>query len=194
MLGGVRRARIFWIVIGLLILAMAAMYVLNPFNSRVADPRARIAGFTIYRAPSSSMAPTVPEGAILIISVAALRDRDPSVGEIIVFKFPPDPRVEYIKRVLATGGSTVEMRKGVVWLDGEPLVEPWLPAKLLTETVYDGHRVRFPDYVLYSDMPAMQVPESHFFVLGDNRGNSQDSRAWGLVPRELVIGTYVTAF
>jgi signal peptidase I len=133
----VKRARLFWILVGMLVVGMAVMYVLNPFNTVLEDPRARIAGFTI---------------------------------------------------------STVEMRKGVVWLDAEPLAEPWLPAKLATEASYDGHRIVLPDYLLYSDVPEIRVPENHFFVLGDNRGNSEDSRVWGLVPRQRLIGIYVTSF
>lgn len=176
--------------LGAFLLAIVAMYLLNPLGTASRDPRIRILGYTVYRMPSVSMEPTIPEGSIFAVSAWALAQRDPRVGEIIVFKWPPDPKIDYIKRVVSVGGSTVEMRHGVVYLDGKLLPEPYLPARPQTEIVIDGQRLPLSPENLYTDMPPMRVPAGHFFVLGDNRGNSLDSRSWGLVPRENVIGIH----
>jgi signal peptidase I len=190
MLGRVARKIIAWVAIGLIVVIPPAMYVLNPFHTASDDPRARILGFTVYRMPARSMEPTIHEGEIFLANVATLRNRDPAVGEIIVFRYPPRPDVFYIKRVIAAGGSTVEMRKGVVYLDGKVLPEPWLPAQPQTETEFRGRLVQFRPEDIYADLAPTPVPPDHFFVLGDNRGNSEDSRRWGFVPRENVIGVH----
>src|SRR5687768_18052767 len=96
-----------------------ATYVINPFNTASDDPRARILGFTLYRAPSRSMEPAIRDGQIFLVSAIALRDRDPGFGEVVVFQYPPDPKIAYVKRVVATGGTTIEMRYGALYLDGE---------------------------------------------------------------------------
>lgn len=190
MLVAVTRLRIVWGGLALLVIAALAMYVLNPFHAATRDPRARILGVLPFRAPSRSMEPTVPEGTIFLANLAALRNRDPRVGEIIVFRYPPRPEVMYVKRVVATGGMTLEMRKGVIYLDGKRLDEPWLPAQPVTEIEFDGRRIPVRPEDLHSDLAPLFVPERHFFVLGDSRGNSEDSRVWGFVPRDLVVGSY----
>ena len=166
------------LVFGVLLLGTAyAMYFINPFNSTSKNPTARIFGYTMYRMPSRSMEPTIHESDVFVVNVAALRDRDPRVGEIIVFKSPPQPEVHFIKRVVAVGGSTIEIRAGTVLLDGMPLDEPYLAA----EPIFADHN---------DDFGPLEVPAGQFFVLGDNRGNSLDSRFWGTVPRDHVIGVY----
>lgn len=95
-------------------------------------------------------------------------------GDVVVFKFPRDPAVDYVKRVIGLPGETIEILGRTVYVNGQPLKE---------------------DYAYYSD-PASErqhygpyrVPEGYYFVLGDNRDNSLDSRAWGFVPRDYVIG------
>lgn len=194
MLAAMTRLRIFWGVVALLVIAALAMYAINPFHAATFDPRARILGVLPFRAPSRSMEPTVYEGAIFLANVATLRNRDPRVGEIIVFRYPPNPDVMYLKRVVATGGMTIEMRHGVVYLDGERLPEPWLPTTPITEVDVGGQLMPVREDDLYTDLPPLRVPDGHFFVLGDSRGNSADSRAWGFVPRGLVVGSYMRGF
>jgi signal peptidase I len=184
------KTRLGLLAVGLVLTSLPAMYLLNPFDTTLADPRARIFGFTLYSAPSMSMEPTIEHGSTFLVDVAALRKRDPGIGEIIVFRYPPSPEVLYLKRVVATGGMTIEMRGGEVWLDGKRLEEPWLPRELATEANIEGHHIRFRPEDIRTDMSPIRIPEHHFFVLGDNRGNSSDSRSWGLVPRDHVIGTY----
>jgi signal peptidase I len=168
--------------------AAIAIYLINPFDTASDDPRARIIGYTLYRIPSRSMEPTLHEGAIFVVSAAALRNRDPRVGEIAVFRYPPDPAITYVKRVVATGGTTIELRKGALYVDGESVDEPWLPADPIRTFEMNGETVALREEDIHADMAPLAVPKDHFFVLGDNRGNSSDSRVWGLVRREDMIG------
>jgi signal peptidase I len=194
MLGRVKRAGLAWGVIGLLVVAGAAMYWLNPFHTASDDPRARILGVTVYRMQASDMEPTLHLNSYFLVSSLKLAARDPRIGEIVAFRFPPNPDVHYIKRVIATGGSLVEMRGGRVYLDGKPLAEPWLPTHPQTEMAFDGRPIRLRPEDIFADFPPTPVPARHFFVLGDNRGNSSDSREWGFVPRENLIGIYAPLY
>ena len=100
--------------------------------------------------------------------------RAPKRGDVIVFKAPNQargqPERDFIKRIIAVPGETVEIRDCTVFINGEPLDEPYIRA-----------RAR-------STHAAETVPEDHYFVLGDNRNNSSDSRSWGMLPKENIIG------
>lgn len=104
----------------------------------------------------------------------------PKSGDIIVFKYPKDPSKEYVKRVIAAGGQTVEVKKNVVYVDGKPFQDP--PG---VKHIYSSLFSNFP---LSQDFGPITVPENHYFVMGDNRDNSEDSRVWGFVPWENVVG------
>jgi signal peptidase I len=94
----------------------------------------------------------------------------PSRGDIIVFRYPNDPSRDFIKRVIAVPGDSVEIRAGTVYVNGSPLKEGYIAAA--------------PN----SPMGVERVPAGNYFVLGDNRNNSSDSRSWGFVPEENIIG------
>lgn len=94
-------------------------------------------------------------------------------GDIVVFWFPDDPSKSYIKRVIGLPGDTVEVRDGVVRVNGSELDEPYLDKKLSLSP-----RSQAP----------VQVKPGYYFVMGDNRDNSSDSRTWGLVPKKYVYG------
>jgi signal peptidase I len=155
---------------------LVADYFINPFHANSRDPRARVLGFLIYRMPSRSMLPTLHVGVIMSVDTWALAQRDPQRGEIIVFRYPPNPEVSYVKRVIGLGGETIEVREGQVYIDGKALSEPYLP-----EIPVDPYPSR--------DYSATQIPAGTYFVMGDNRNNSEDSRFWGTVPRALIVGT-----
>ncbi|HYE13348.1 MAG TPA: signal peptidase I [Pyrinomonadaceae bacterium] len=94
-------------------------------------------------------------------------------GDIVVFWFPDDPTKSYIKRIIGLPGETVQMRAGRVFVNGRELAEPYL----------DPAHNAAPD-----DRPPVYVRPHYYFVMGDNRDNSSDSRAWGLVPAKYIYG------
>jgi len=96
-------------------------------------------------------------------------------GDIVVFRFPKDPSETYLKRVTATGGDSVEIREGVLYVNAAPVEEP-----------YATHHA--PVHKPHEDWGPTVVPEGQLFVMGDNRDNSSDSRDWGFVPVNNVIG------
>ncbi len=106
--------------------------------------------------------------------------RVPRPGDIIVFRYPDDPARDFIKRCVAVGGQTVEIREKVLYVDGRPREEPYAvhkdPRVIPRET---NQRDNFGPYV---------VPQGHLFMMGDNRDNSHDSRFWGALPQSLVKG------
>lgn len=100
--------------------------------------------------------------------------RDLKRGDVIVFKYPHDPEVAYVKRLIGLPGDTVEMVGRTVYVNGEPLQEDY------TQYINPGS--------IYERYGPFEVPEDQYFAMGDNRDNSQDSRFWGYVPRENLLG------
>lgn len=98
-------------------------------------------------------------------------------GDIIVFKYPEDPKKDYIKRLIAFGGETVEIRNGDIYINGELVEEEPF------QQIYYYNRGRYG-----SAGSPITVPEGHMYVLGDNSGSSADSRFWGFVPKENIVG------
>ena len=96
-------------------------------------------------------------------------------GEIIIFLFPEDTTKSYIKRIVGLPGETLMIEDGKVFINGKQIDEPYLN----------------PEFLSQDSLPApVQIPENHYFVLGDNRRNSSDSRYWGTVPKHLIYGKY----
>ena len=151
-----------------------------------------------FKVEGASMSPTLDSGQYLIVNklayvnvdlvrlsklipiwrVKELKDnhnvRSPIRGEIIVFRFPdPNPnnrKRDFVKRVIGVPGDKIAIVNGVVWVNGEPLYEGYL---------------RFRDAF---NLDERVLKEKHYFVLGDNRTGSNDSRAWGTVPEENILG------
>ncbi|AKX93731.1 signal peptidase I [Neomoorella thermoacetica] len=134
--------------------------------------------FTPFYIPSPSMEPTLYPGDRIIVNRLAYRLGDPQRGDVVVFHYPLDPSRDYIKRVVAVGGDTVEARNNVLYVNGQP--QP--PEKYL------------PPGVVYSDFGPVKVPPNNYFMMGDNRNNSADSRVWGTLDRRLVIGKAMFIF
>lgn len=121
-------------------------------------------------------------------------------GDIIVFRYPVNPKMHFVKRVIGVPGDRIRMRNGIVYVNGEAHFEPYVIEKSRGR---DFYRDNFPttreispqvSAQWWSDFPGLMrngdllVPEDSYFVLGDNRHESLDSRYWGLVPRESVVG------
>jgi signal peptidase I len=132
------------------------------------------------------------------ISKHLLPYQDVKRGDIIVFRYPLDIRENYVKRVIGVPGDRIHMRDNVVYLNGRPLHEPY-------KVLIPGHRSSYienfpqtPDILIperglemlreHVENGELVVPPGFYFAMGDNRDNSADSRYWGLVPRENIIG------
>jgi signal peptidase I len=107
-------------------------------------------------------------------------------GDVIVFKYPEEPDRDFIKRVIGLPGETVEVREKKVYIDGKPLDEPYAHYLLPISTPSEYHEVTSFD--VRDRYGPVTVPADHYFVMGDNRDNSQDSRYWGFLPRGYVKG------
>ena len=103
-------------------------------------------------------------------------------GDIIVFKYPEDPERDFIKRVIALPGETIELRKKRVYIDDIMLDEPYV--RFLVPPDEEGAS----DFDVRVQYGPVTVPDRHYFMMGDNRDNSQDSRYWGFLPQEYVKG------
>jgi len=126
-----------------------------------------------YTVVMSSMEPNFQEGECIMVDKVCYRSSGPERGQVIVFDPPPpndESRYPFIKRVIGLPGDTVEIREGKVFVNGTALEEEYLMAP--------------PNYT----MPATEVPQNEYFVLGDNRNNSSDSHTGWTVPRDNIIG------
>ena len=114
---------------------------------------------------------------------ALLPIRDIRRGDVVVFKYPDEPERDFIKRVIGLPGETLELRNKKVYVNGQPLDEPYVhflePASDAQEVTSFDVRERYGP---------VRVPEGQYFVMGDNRDNSQDSRYWGFLPRGYIKG------
>jgi signal peptidase I len=109
--------------------------------------------------------------------------RDIQRGDVVVFKYPDEPERDFIKRVIGLPGDTLELRNKRVYINGHPLEEPYVhflePASDTGEVTSFDVRERYGP---------VTVPDAQYFVMGDNRDNSQDSRYWGFLPRHYIKG------
>ena len=138
--------------------------------------------FQAFKIPTGSMEPNLLVGDHLIVNKMTFTDIHR--GDVVVFKFPKEPERDFIKRVIGLPGETVELREKKVYINGTPLNEPYIhflspPSNDYQEVTSFDVRERFGP---------VTVPADSYFVMGDNRDNSQDSRYWGFLPRHYVKG------
>ena len=122
-----------------------------------------------FRIEGNSMEPNLHDSEYVLIDKVSYRLHPPERGDVIVFERPGEDR-DYIKRVIGLPDDTVEVRGGQVWVNGVALDEPYL------------------DQTIRNDMPARVVQPDQYFVMGDNRNNSSDSRAFGTITEEVIVG------
>lgn len=136
-----------------------------------------------YKIPTGSMRPVLMEGDRIFVDKISYRFREPGRGDIIVFKYPLDPKKDFVKRLVAFGGETLEIREGQLYVKGRKLEAP--PS--ITERFYYNRS----DWAFGKEGQLITIPEGQLFVLGDNSAQSSDSRNWGFVPRRDVVGRAV---
>lgn len=132
----------------------------------------------LYLVDGPSMRPTLQSAERLVVNKFIYRFRSPERGEILVFRYPRDPSRDFIKRVIAVPGDTIEIRDGRVYVNAALLNEPYILSKTR------------------GNYPLATVPDGHIFVMGDNRNNSEDSRFAdvGFVPFDLIKGKAMLVF
>jgi signal peptidase I len=140
------------------------------------ESRARLFGYETFVVPSGAMAETLLPGDRFISNTWKYAHAGPERGEVVVFLYPQDPSIKYVKRVVGLPGETVRISDGEVSVNGVRLSEPYV----LPE---NNRGLLKPTSLEY------RVPENGYFMLGDNRDNSHDSRFWGAVPRENLHGS-----
>ena len=142
------------VVVALILAILIRLFILQPFYI-----------------PSGSMEPTLLPGDRIVVGKVGLFFGQPKPGDVVVFHYPLDPRQDFVKRLIASGGQTVELRQSRLYIDGKLVAQPYLPPGLT-----------------FADFGPVTVPSGTYFMLGDNRNNSDDSRVWGFVKQNLVVG------
>ena len=152
---------------GVAALAFALVVIVN-----LAGTAIREFVFQVARVDGSAMSPTLHDQDRLLVNKLVYLSHEPQIGEVVMMRYPSDPTRSFIKRIIAGGGDTVRIENGQVYRNDQPLVEPFVA----------------PDNASRDDWGPEVVPQDHYFMLGDRRNNSSDSRHWGFVPRDHILG------
>ena len=153
----------------------AVTFVVNPFHAPADQLPMRLFGLQAFKTQDDTMSPTVLAHRYVVITGWPYLHHSPERGDLVAFVDQSDASVLQFRRIVATGGSSIAIRHGVSFVDGQPQVETWLDAQTL-----ESDRSQ--------DMPPRQVPAGRYFVLGDNREISKDSREWGAIGRGEILG------
>ncbi len=157
-----RLLRAFWSILQTLLFAGLLFLIVNLLTARI-------------RVEGDSMEPSLYDGEFVVVNRLAYLLESPRRGDIIVFKFPLNPDRRFIKRVIGLPGDAVRVQEGQVFINGDPLAEPYIAAR-----------------PAYND--EWRVGLDEVFVLGDNRNNSSDSQNWGSLPLDSIIGKAVLVY
>jgi signal peptidase I len=152
-----------------------------------------------FQIPSESMVPNLLVGDRLVADGWAYLKNEPQRGDVIVFDYPKEPTTKYVKRLVGLPGDVVEFKQGELYLNGKmvpqrraetfPLEASNRQATEYLESFGDKEHVIFRSQPGWNEnYGPMKVPEGHYFMLGDNRDHSADSRFWGFVSRDQIIG------
>jgi signal peptidase I len=128
--------------------------------------------FRVARVEGQAMSPTIRDQDRLLVDKFAYRTNPPQRGDIVMLHYPRNPSKLFVKRVIAAPGDRLQIRDGWVLLNGEPYDDSYVPA----------------EYRSRDDWGPAVVPEGQYFVMGDHRNNSSDSRHWGFVPTNHIVG------
>ncbi|MFI5184294.1 MAG: signal peptidase I [Vicinamibacteria bacterium] len=125
-----------------------------------------------FRVQGTSMLPLLEDGERIIVNKFVYRFHPVDRGDVVVFWYPRDPSVSFIKRVIGLPGDTVELRHGALFINGALVEEGYLSRQFRDSDTY----------------PPIQVSKGYYYVLGDHRNSSNDSRSWGEVPEKYIYG------
>lgn len=175
--------------------------------------------FEPFQVPSGSMIPTIRVGDFLLVNKFAYGLRLPLIhtelthggpvqaGDIMVFRYPKNPRIDYIKRVIGLPGDTIEVKGNDLYINGKLIPQHYIgpfayrpegqgdrgmviPTKEYAQTIggHTFHIIEFDTPEAHMDFGPYKVPPNCYFMMGDDRDNSNDSRFWGCVPRANIVG------
>ena len=164
--GSSRAVRILWELAHDLALAALLCYFLISFVAQA------------FRVQGTSMLPLLHDGERIIVDKLTYRFEPIRRGDVVVFWYPRDPAVSFIKRIVALPGETIEVKRGVLLIDGRATREDYIAP---TSRDQASHR-------------PTRVPPGHYFVMGDHRVSSNDSRNWGEVPQKYIYGRALYRF
>lgn len=133
-----------------------------------------------YQIPADSLKPTLLAGDRILAKTGLSIKSGIQKGDLVIFPYPIDPSHDFIKRVVAVGGETIEIRDKKVFINGEEAVEPYI--------VHSDTIIASGSSARRDNMPPVRIPDDALFVMGDNRDNSHDSRFWGFVKESAVTG------
>jgi signal peptidase I len=172
------KASVTYLFVLLIVASEVTLWVRNPMHIPAAFIPARACGLQLFQELDSSMKPTISPGHYVLVSAWPYWKREPQAGDVIAFLYPPDPLLADVKRIIAVGGSTVEIRNGITYVDRRP--DPGSHLQRYLGPTVDGR-----------NMPVMRVPLGSYFVMGDDSDLSEDSRTYGVIPRGHIIGEAV---
>lgn len=127
--------------------------------------------FQFFWIPSRSMEPTLLIDDRIVVTRFSYWFSEPERGDVVVFKYPLEPKKDYVKRLIGLPGEKVQVINSKLYINDRLIEEPYLPQGLD-----------------FGDFGPIDVPPNKFFMMGDNRNNSSDSRVWGFVEKDLLIG------
>jgi len=130
-----------------------------------------------HKIKGASMEPNFPNGQYLLTDKIKYRLDEPQRGDVVVFKAPTNSGEEFIKRIIALPGETVSLKEGYVFIDGKLLKENYLDSSVKTNPG-----------IFLNDNEEKVIPDNHYFVMGDNRQFSSDSRSWGFISKDDITG------
>ena len=133
-----------------------------------------------FRIPTGSMEPTLLNGDFLLSNQVYYSGTNPTRGEVVIMKYPENEKINYIKRIIGMPGDTLEIRDKMFYIDNQQIDEPYIK-------ITDAENIRQPS-VLRDNYGPVIVSSDEYFVMGDYRDNSLDSRDWGMVKRHQIIG------
>ncbi|MFH1858488.1 MAG: signal peptidase I [Candidatus Omnitrophota bacterium] len=136
-----------------------------------------------FKIPTGSMRPTLLEGDRILVNKFIYRFSEPERGDIVVFKYPENPKRDFIKRLVGKSGDHLEIRNGRLVVNDEEITAGSL-----------GERYYYNQGPLGQEGDEQTVPDNSYFVLGDNSAASRDSRFWGFVPRRYLVGKALVVY
>ena len=169
--------------------------------------------FEPFRIPSGSMKPTLLEGDFILVNKSIygikmpltgtklINVSQPKRGDVIVFRYPNDTSIDFIKRVVGVPGDKIRYENKIVYINDEPMTQTFIEntqdvdlsghtheVKELSENLYNTLHKIWINQDQGDDKKEVTVPAGHYFMMGDNRDASDDSRFWGFVSQELILG------